>query len=189
MPRPERVRLLRQFLEPEVVSASQGVRFGKRDDEPHPARRLRGQSFRLQWKADEPDVDMTCPKGGDLGLRRQILKDDFHRRGVLGEETKDRTQEKPVGLRGNADGELERLAPRRVPRDAGGALRRGENAARLVEKSLTRRSQRDPPLGSKKEIDLELALEISNLLAQGRLGGVEPARRMAEMKLFRDRDE
>jgi hypothetical protein len=45
------------------------------------------------------------------------------------------------------------------------------------------------PLGSGEEFHLELALEVSNLLAQGRLGGVQPAGRMAEVKLFRDRDE
>src|SRR5512143_1119366 len=184
MPRPERVRLLRQFLEPEVVSASQGVRFGKRDDEPHPARRLRGQSFRLQWKADEPDVDMTCPKGGDLGLRRQILKDDFHRRGVLGEKAKGLPQEKPVGLRGDPDRELAGLVPRGLPCETGGAFRCRENPAGFLQEPLARGCQLDMALAAKKEIDLELALEISNLLAQGRLGGVEPARRMSEMKLF-----
>src|ERR1700693_1456552 len=45
------------------------------------------------------------------------------------------------------------------------------------------------PLGSKKEIHLELALEVLNLLAQRRLGGVQPTRRMSEMELFRDRDK
>ena len=92
-------------------------------------------------------------------------------------------------LRGDANGELAGLAPLRLPRETGGALRRGQNAARLLEKSLTRRSQRDTPLGSKKEIHFELALEVPNLLAQRRLRGVQPARRMSEMKFFRDCDE
>jgi chaperonin GroEL len=45
------------------------------------------------------------------------------------------------------------------------------------------------PLGSPEEIHLELALQVLNLLAQGRLGGVQSARSMPEMKLFGDGDE
>jgi hypothetical protein len=45
------------------------------------------------------------------------------------------------------------------------------------------------PPGPGKQIHLELGLEVLNLLAQGRLGSVQPAGRVSEMKLFRDRDE
>src|ERR1700730_8424945 len=45
------------------------------------------------------------------------------------------------------------------------------------------------PPGPGKKIHLELGLEVLNLLAQGRLRGVQPAGRMSEMKLFRDSDE
>jgi hypothetical protein len=162
---------------------------GKRDHESHPAGRFGDQAFRLQWKADEPDVDLASAKRVDLGLRGQILKEDLDKRSVLAEEAEHLAQEEPVGLRGNTNDDLLRLAPRRLSRQTGGALRRGKNAARLLEKSLTRRRQLDVPLRSEKEIHLELAFEVSNLLAQGRLGGVQPARRMSEMELFRDRDE
>jgi hypothetical protein len=54
-----------------------------------------------------------------------------------------------------------------------------------MEKIADPPESRDTPLGLKKEIHLELALRVPNLLAQRRLGGgVQPARRMSEMKSF-----
>jgi hypothetical protein len=153
MPRPEDVRFFRQLLEPEVVLASHGVLFGKRDHESHSARHFRDHALRLQRKADESDVDIASPEGVDLGLRRQILKDDVDRRGVLSEKAKGLAQEKPVSLRGDAHGELLRLAARRLPRETGGALRRGRMPR--ASRSATRRvnaTRRGP-----EEIHFELA--------------------------------
>src|SRR5713226_6384351 len=45
------------------------------------------------------------------------------------------------------------------------------------------------PLRAGKEFHLELALQVLNLLTQGGLRGVQPARRMPEMEFFCDRDE
>src|SRR5204863_4142714 len=40
-----------------------------------------------------------------------------------------------------------------------------------------------------EQLDLELAFEVPDLLAQGRLGSAQPARRMPEVKLFGNRDK
>ena len=64
-----------------------------------------------------------------------------------------------------------------------------QNAARFPKEPLTRRSQLDVAPDAAQEVHLELGLEIPNLLAQGRLGGVEAVRGAAEMEVFGDRDE
>ena len=45
------------------------------------------------------------------------------------------------------------------------------------------------PLGSGQKTDFELALEILNLLAQGRLRNVQPDRRASEVKFLCHRNE
>jgi hypothetical protein len=45
------------------------------------------------------------------------------------------------------------------------------------------------PLDAAQQIDFELGFEIPNLLAQGRLRDVQAVRGVAEMEIFRDRDE
>ena len=40
-----------------------------------------------------------------------------------------------------------------------------------------------------QQVDLELFFEVSDLLTQGRLRGVQTVRGAAEMELFRDPDE
>jgi hypothetical protein len=78
---------------------------------------------------------------------------------------------------------------RRLPRHPGRALGGGQDPAGLLKEPASRGRQLDVPPDPAQEIDLELGLEIPDLLAQGRLRGVQAARGAAEMKLFRDSDE
>ena len=71
----------------------------------------------------------------------------------------------------------------------GGALGRGQNPARFPKEPVSRRCELDVPLDAAQQIDFELGFEIPNLLAQGRLGGVQAVRGAAEVEIFRDRDE
>ena len=90
---------------------------------------------------------------------------------------------------GNADDDLLRFLPLRLPREPRGALCRGQNPARFPKEPASRRRELDVPFDAAQQIDLELGFEIPNLLAQGRLGGVQAVRRAAEMEFFRDRHE
>jgi hypothetical protein len=45
------------------------------------------------------------------------------------------------------------------------------------------------PLNAAQQVDFELRFEISDLLAQGRLGSLDAVRGVAEVEFFRDRDE
>jgi hypothetical protein len=96
---------------------------------------------------------------------------------VLGEEAQRPAQEEPVGIGRDPDDEDPGLFPRRLPRETRGALGRGQNAARLLQEPLARGRQLRVTSGPGQETDLELALQVLDLLAQGRLGDVQPDRR------------
>ena len=65
----------------------------------------------------------------------------------------------------------------------------GQNPARLPKEPISRRCELDVPPDAAQEVHFQLGFEIANLLAQGRLGGVQAVRRAAEMELFGDRHE
>ena len=65
----------------------------------------------------------------------------------------------------------------------------GEKLAGANEKALARRRQRDATRRPCEELRPELALESSDVAAQGLLGDEEPRRRAREMELLRGRDE
>jgi hypothetical protein len=104
---------------------------------------------------------------------------------VLGEEAQGPAQEEPVGIGRDPDDEDPGLFPRRLPRETRGAIGRGQNAAGLLEEPLARGRQLRMPPGPGQETDLELALQVLNLLAQGGLRDVQPDRRASEVKLLR----
>src|SRR5581483_6714478 len=64
-----------------------------------------------------------------------------------------------------------------------------QDATRLVEKRGSRRRQGHGVGRAVKEAHPELLLELAHLLADGRLGDVQPLRSAAEMQLLRDGDE
>ena len=128
-------------------------------------------------------------KCADLGLGREVLKEDFHARCVLPKESESLAQEYPVRLGRNADDDFLGLFPLRLPREPRCALGRGQNPARFPKEPASRRRELDVPFDAAQQVHFELGFEIPNLLAQGRLGGVQAVRRAAEMELFRDRHE
>ena len=165
------------------------MRLGDRGHEPLASGHFADDAFGLDRKAHESDVDPAPAEGLDLSLRREVLKEDLDRRRVLPEEPEGLAQERPVGLRRNADDQLPGFLPRRLPRQARRALGRGQNPARFPEEPISRRRELDVTPDAPQKIDLELGLEIPDLLAQGRLGGVETVRGAAEVEVLGDRDE
>src|SRR3954453_18643874 len=70
-----------------------------------------------------------------------------------------------------------------------GGVGGAQHAARLLEQCSARRGQRDAAVRAVEEPDAELVLELADLLADGRLGDVEPLPGAAEVQLFGDGDE
>src|SRR4051794_31478973 len=70
-----------------------------------------------------------------------------------------------------------------------GGVGGAQHAARLLEQRTARGGQRDAALRAVEEPDAELLLELADLLADRRLGDVEPLRGAAEVQLFGDGDE
>src|SRR3954469_15351498 len=70
-----------------------------------------------------------------------------------------------------------------------GGVGGAQDAARLLEQHNARRGQRDAAVRAVEEPDAELVLELADLLADGRLGDVEPLPGAAEVQLFGDGDE
>ena len=103
----------------------------------------------------------------DLVLGREVLEQNLDRRGVLPEEPQGPAEERPVRLRGNADHDFPGLFARRLSRQPGRALGRGQDLARLLEKPPPGRRELDVPLDAPQQFDLELFFEVSDLLAQG----------------------
>jgi len=64
-----------------------------------------------------------------------------------------------------------------------------ERRARLGEKDLACRRERDLPLSTREELDADLALQLTDLLTERRLSGFEPLRGPAEIQLLGDGDE
>lgn len=162
---------------------------GDRGDESLACGHFADDTGRLDRKADESDVDPAPLKCSDLSLGREVLKEDFHSRRVLSKESESLAQEHPVRLGRNADDDLLGFFPLRLSRESGRALRGGENLARFPKEPISRRCELDMPPDAAQQVHLELGFEIPNLLAEGRLGGVQAVRRAAEMELLRDRDE
>jgi hypothetical protein len=73
-----------------------------------------------------------------------------------------------------------------APRPRGGILNLGEDLAAIGKKLLSRRRQADAAVGAGKQPGADLLLEDLNLLAQRRLGDIQPRRRVAKMELFGD---
>ena len=61
--------------------------FGDRGDESLASGDFADDPLRLDRKADESDVDPASVKSPDLGLRREVLKEDFDTRCVLAKES------------------------------------------------------------------------------------------------------
>lgn len=187
--RPERVGFSGQLLQPDGSFPSTGVVFGKRNYKTYPTGPFGDQAFCVQREVDEAEVDLALEKRLYLGVRCEILKEHVDGGNVLREEPERLPQESPVGFRRDPDHDLPRLGSRCLPRKTTGVLGRGQNPPRLVEEALAGRRQFDMPLGATKEIHLELPFEVSDLLAQGRLGSVEASSRTAEVQFFGDRRE
>jgi hypothetical protein len=81
------------------------------------------------------------------------------------------------------------VAARRGARVAQHALGVSEEPPALGEQRLAGRRQLDAPAGSGQQADTELLLEPPDLVAERRLGDVQPCRRSSEMKLLGDGHE
>ena len=74
-------------------------------------------------------------------------------------------------------------------RDGRRVVGTGQQLARLVEQRRPRRGEGDAPPVALEQLDAELGLERSHLLAHARLREVQPLGRAAEMELLGHRDE
>ena len=162
---------------------------GDRGHEPLASGDFADQPLRLDRKAHEADVDPASAESLDLRLRCEVLKEDFGRWRVLAKNRERPSQELPVRFRRDPDDDFLGFFSRRLPRQPGRALGCGQDPTGFLKKPASRRRQLDVALDPAQEVDFELGFEIPDLLAQGRLRGVQAVRGAAEMELFRDRDE
>ena len=140
--------------------------------------------------ADEADVERTVEERLHLWKRLEASEGERNARPFLTELAHGVLDQPGAG---GGDDEADRdgadLAACRLPADLLGLGRLLEHCARLREKALTHRGERDAPGLAIEELGAERRFEGTDLLAQGGCGDLQPFRRMSEMQLFGDRHE
>src|SRR5262249_10327707 len=109
--------------------------------------------------------------------------------GAAAKGAHDRGQELVRDRADVADREPAGLAARGAPGQVGGALRRGQGAARLAEEGDAGVGQAAPAVRAIEQADAELVLERADLLAERRLRHVQAGGRAREVQLLGDGDE
>ncbi len=143
----------------------------------------------LERRADEPDVDLAGAELLDVQHRGAEAEDQLDV-GVPGAVGGDDRAGDAAGQRPReAHAQPSALAGARGARDLSGAVGAGQQLARLAEQRASRRRQHGAATVALEQLDAELGLERPDLLADARLGEVQPVGGAAEVKLLRDRDE
>jgi hypothetical protein len=143
----------------------------------------------LQWWTDEPDVDLPgvelldvqhrgaqAQRELDLRVASTVSGDD-----LAGHPARQRPSEahpQPTPLSG-----ADRAGDRR------GLLGAGQELARLLEQGTPGRGQSDDAAISLEQRHAEFGFQRADLLADARLGEMQPVGRAAEVKLLRHRHE
>src|SRR4030095_11141672 len=148
-----------------------------------------GDALRLDRQSHESEVDETLAQRRDLGLGREVLKKNLDRGGVLPEEPQRTAEKRPIRFRRNAYHALPGLFALCLSRQPRRAFGRGQDPACLLEKPPPGRRELDVPFDAPQQVDFELLFEISNLLTQRRLRGVQTGRGVAKMEFLGDPDE
>jgi hypothetical protein len=105
-----------------------------------------------------------------------------------GEELK-RLGENLIKTAGHADREMTDFALARLRGDSREMIELAKYLVGFGNDALSGFRQADFPLGSMKELDAQVFLELADLLAQGRLTDIEANCRAAEVQLFRQSHE
>ena len=139
--------------------------------------------------AQEADVEPPVLELAQLLGRAQLVQAQRDVRRLVAKGPQQLGHERVHRRADEADRQPADLAALDAPGLAGRVLDRVEDVARALEEVRAGRGQLDLALVAQQQRRADLLLELADLLAQRRLGHVQPLRRAAEVQLFRDDDE
>src|SRR5207302_7434832 len=183
-PREENVRLIAESRPEDSSVALESMPSRERDHQVLRQQALADQRLARDRGPKNPDVDAPALQRRYLLRGREVAQLDFHVRMSPGEQPDDVRPVEEVSPEVAAHQDLANLAAARPLRVPGGLLGLCNERSRVAEEHAARVRQLHMTLRPLKEGRLQLLLEASDLLAQGRLGDMEPRGGPAEMQLF-----
>jgi hypothetical protein len=145
------------------------------------------EPVRVGGQAQEADVDLAGPDGICLGGRRHFPKHEFDVREapvVFADQPRHHV------VRGRSDGrqrEAPDVSAARSSREVDGSIHQHQGAAAFLKEHPAGAGQRDAAARSVQKLHAQLPFERFNLVAEARLGDMQPAGGPAKVKLLGDR--
>ena len=143
----------------------------------------------LDRRADQADVDDTGADQPQLLDGRPLVQLDLDVRGGGAEALHDPGDDRQQRRADEVDPQPAGLPGVDPPRGLNGAVELCQQLPGVAQERLARRGQLHPPSGAGQQLAAELVLELADLLAQRRLGDVQPGGRAAEVQLLGDGHE
>jgi len=140
-------------------------------------------------RAQEADVEAAVVELAQLLGRTELVQAQRDIRRLLAERAQQLGHEAIHRRADEPHRQPAHLAALDAPRLAGGVLDGLEDLARPHEERGARRGQLDLALVAREQLRADLLLELADLLAERRLGHVQPLRRAAEVQLLGDGHE
>src|ERR1700674_985855 len=172
--------LISEITEANTVPRGQRVLEWKRDDEP-----LRSDGFDDEVavrdrEQREADLDLPVDERFDLFGRVEVAQIQGNIRMPRKKHGKNSSQDSVLRRGPEADGETADLAAGRLLRDPDGVFRVVEHMASFVQEQAAGLGQDDEVTCAVEQLHAEIALEVLNLMGEGRLGNMEPLRGASE---------
>src|ERR1700730_10100860 len=129
----------------------------------------------------EANLDLPVGEGFDLFGRVEVAQIQGNIRMPRKKRGKNSSQDSVFRRGPEADGETADLAAGGLLRDPDGVFRVAEHMASFVQEQMAGLGQDDEVTCAVEQLHAEIALEVLNLMGEGRLGNMEPLRGASEM--------